>query len=451
MTILAMCALVFLVVAPYIVFYSMGYRLDFKHMKIVATGGIYVHALPSGTDIIIDKNIDTTTGYFNNSVFVQNLQPGQHQVVITKAGYYTYQKKLGVQEKQVTKLESVTLFKQNLAFTALDTGISYLSFAPDNTTLLLAKLTTTGTDIEILNTSNQQQQTYHVAGKKGQIAGATWSGDSKKVLLKIAATYYLVDTTAATLTVDAISALTGASQVAFNPQNSQEFFFIKNSAVYSSLQLAPLTKTALAFFAQPGTSSIIWLGANGSLNTLNTATLQTGTYLAQPLPIQKGVSYNIKIVGDKVFVQENATLWLADKTTDKFIAVYPSVKDLRVSPDNQKIVYFNNNEVVISPEQANVAPATSGQQALVPIFSGTVSDVWWLNNDYIVIASGNNIIISEIDARGNVNTITLPSTISASGGQSVALQNPQIFFSQQDKKLYILSQASLIVSEKLLP
>jgi len=101
---------------PYIILYSLGYRVDFKKFKIVATGGIYIKALPQEVDIIIDDTINKTTGIFSNTVFVQNLLPEKHSILIKKDGYYDYQKNLDVSEKSVTKLEHVLLFKKNILY-----------------------------------------------------------------------------------------------------------------------------------------------------------------------------------------------------------------------------------------------------------------------------------------------------------------------------------------------
>src|SRR3989344_3718181 len=118
--ILGACAVLFLVATPYILLYSLGYKIDFAKRKIVATGGIYVKALPQGVDIIIDAKIKNKTGVIFNSVFVQNLLPAIHNVAIKKDGYFDYTKNLEVKENEVAKLEHVILFKKDTAFDAVD-------------------------------------------------------------------------------------------------------------------------------------------------------------------------------------------------------------------------------------------------------------------------------------------------------------------------------------------
>lgn len=80
------CIALFLIITPYIILSALGYRVDFENKKIVATGGIYVRVLSEKTDIIIDSKARDTTSIFSNSVFVQNLLPRQHSVLIQKEG-----------------------------------------------------------------------------------------------------------------------------------------------------------------------------------------------------------------------------------------------------------------------------------------------------------------------------------------------------------------------------
>lgn len=109
----------FSLITPYIILYSLGYRIDFEHKKLIATGGMYIRALPTESTIIVNENLQKTISFFSNYFFVQNLLPKEHTILITKEGYAPYQKKLMVKEREVTKLEHVVLFKPNPLFTPL--------------------------------------------------------------------------------------------------------------------------------------------------------------------------------------------------------------------------------------------------------------------------------------------------------------------------------------------
>ena len=117
--ILIVCVFLFFVITPYIIGYSLGYRIDFEQKKIVATGGIYLRAWPSPADVYIDSKIIDKTSLITNSVFTQNLLPKNHLVTVKKDGYFDYQKTLLVKEKEVTKLEHILLVKKDINFEAL--------------------------------------------------------------------------------------------------------------------------------------------------------------------------------------------------------------------------------------------------------------------------------------------------------------------------------------------
>lgn len=113
------CVLLFLSITPYIIGYSLGYRIDVEQKKIVATGGIYLRAWPSPADVYIDSKLIDKTSLVTNSVFTQNLLPKNHLVTVKKDGYFDYQKTLTVKGKEVTKLEHILLVKKDIVFEAL--------------------------------------------------------------------------------------------------------------------------------------------------------------------------------------------------------------------------------------------------------------------------------------------------------------------------------------------
>ena len=92
------------------------------------------------------------------------------------------------------------------------------------------------------------------------------------------------------------------------------------------------------------------------------------------------------------------------------------------------------------------------QKILLSKSTNVIDELYWLNNDYLIFKSKDEIIISEIDARGNVNTITLPKiSLLTEELKNSEFKPEQIFWNEQDKKLYILAENNLLVSEKLLP
>jgi len=465
------CVVCFLVIAPVLVLYSTGDRFDFKKMKITATGGIYVRSYPQAEQIVIDSKIKEKPGLFSNSIFVQSLLPNLHSVLVKKTGYYDYSKIIPVQEKEVTKLENILLIKKSIAFSEIGGQTDYFSVAPDNQSIITAQYGSKSINFDYFSLTNiNKQQTFSISGK-GKVLEMDWSEDSTKSLIKIqnanAVIYELFNnaplaqatpTSQTTTLVSASPTIApkfsvtrlayldkNTQQILFNPQNSNQIFFVRNNSLYYSNVLentrivattAPagqnpilLIKNLVAY--QFSGNNIVWLSPDGTVSQSDIS----GKLIEQ--------SAKNKIVTN--------TQFLFNKNTKNFenISLTGGNYQLLVSPDSKNLIYWNSNNIYISSsENSQSQPNTKYQQ----LFSGAnINFCQWLNNSYIVFTAGDKIIISEIDYRGNINSVTLPQTITISSTDKIEVKNPQIFFNTQNSKLYILANNSLLSSEKLIP
>jgi hypothetical protein len=100
--ILAICSLVFLAIAPFLLLYCLGYRLD-SNFRIGRIGGLYVSSPISGAEIFIKENLEKTTNILQSGLFLQNLSEGIYPIVIVKEGYWPWIKTLNVKEGLVAE------------------------------------------------------------------------------------------------------------------------------------------------------------------------------------------------------------------------------------------------------------------------------------------------------------------------------------------------------------
>src|SRR3989344_2518481 len=389
--ILGTCAVLFLVFAPYIVLYSLGYRVDFTNMRLRGTGGIYVYAVPEPSSILIDSKPAEKAKLFSTAVFMQNMMPGSHNVLIKKDGYYDYQKNLLVEEKEVAKLEDVILFKQNVEFTALKNSVNYLFTSLDGNKLLTAK-----------------------------------------VILKISNAYYLLDTSTAKPTVTALPLLTGVNKINFNPQDTDQILFVKNKNLYISAKTLPVVKDVVAYTIEG--QSITWLSYDGFLYQSDVTQTQVNKISEKAFGVKTDASYEIRMISGVTFLKENNALFSLQKDLKTFQTFYDNVKNMANSPDNQKILYHNDHQILISSVEKD-----HQDKILLNTYTDTIDDCYWLNDHYLVITTGNRIAISEIDNRGNINKVTLPETITVDGAtpqtKSVLTTNQQIITMKNPKTL----------------
>ncbi|MFH1730000.1 MAG: carboxypeptidase-like regulatory domain-containing protein [Pseudomonadota bacterium] len=106
--ILVLCVLAFLIVAPFVLLYSNGYRLD-SHFHLTQTGGLYVASPVSGAQIFVNNTLKRTTNLLQSGLFLQNLKPGNYSVLIAKEGYWPWKKDLDVKEQMVSEARALIL------------------------------------------------------------------------------------------------------------------------------------------------------------------------------------------------------------------------------------------------------------------------------------------------------------------------------------------------------
>lgn len=99
---------VFLVLAPFIISNSFGYRLG--DAGVVKTGGIYIHSDLTDTEIFVDGEYLKNNGVLLRNSLIQKLTPGQsYRIDINKEGYHSWNKTLSVQESLVTEARIMML------------------------------------------------------------------------------------------------------------------------------------------------------------------------------------------------------------------------------------------------------------------------------------------------------------------------------------------------------
>lgn len=173
------------------------------------------------------------------------------------------------------------------------------------------------------------------------------------------------------------------------------------------------------------------------------ASLQEGAGIKineNPFPVKEETEYKIYVFSDFVFLQEGKTLYLFSPESKSFEKLFEGINSLRVSPDSKKLVYFSDSEiwVLFLKEKLDEASKKAGDREFLVRLSEKIGDCFWLNPNYLIFSAGDKIRIAEIDARDKINIVDLAN-----------LKNPEIFWNQTDKKLYILSEGNLFASEKL--
>lgn len=94
--------ILFLVLAPTIIFYANGNIFE-NGWNILATGGIFVRSMESGSQLFINSKLKDSTTFFTRDYFIKNLKPGSYSILVKKAGYNDWANNLEVFANRVTE------------------------------------------------------------------------------------------------------------------------------------------------------------------------------------------------------------------------------------------------------------------------------------------------------------------------------------------------------------
>ena len=98
--------LLFFIIIPILLSYSLGYRIDYMALKAYKTGIISINSKPSGAAIYINDKLYTNV----TPAEIQELKPGAYKIKVKREGFYPWEEELTVRPNMVTKAESIILF-----------------------------------------------------------------------------------------------------------------------------------------------------------------------------------------------------------------------------------------------------------------------------------------------------------------------------------------------------
>ena len=355
-------SLLVLIATPILIFYALGYRINWQTRTISQTGGLYLKTIPANATVFINDKKQKNTDFLFGTVLIDNLLPKSYDIRIEKEGYKSWNKRLEVQEKQVAEAKNIILFPSQLNFKTLFDHTAAAWPSPDMAQILLQRqLAQSQSRLSLWNPkTNKETILVKQLSFALHILSVQWDGDSQNVLIQFR------------------------------------------------------EKTALPIvFDREGQQCKEPACATKILN-------------AEPKAFEKV---------------------LAAAETD-LLQTLPDKREEILSPDEKKVALTNGSEVWLFYLQNDEGQPrrTKGQRVLLSRFSESANHVTWMDNNHLLLSVGNDVRIIEIDDRDSINTYSLGSFPASSADKS----SPEIFWGDQEKIVYILSNGIFSVSEKLI-
>lgn len=410
------CLFLFLLIAPSVIFYSQGYRIDIDPpaggIKITQTGGLFLKIIPKQVEVFIDEKLKKKTDFFFGSALIENLLPKKYKIQIKKEGYYPWEKNLEIREKEVTEAKNIVLIPENPSFSILTKEVKDFWFSPDERKIILSEENEQGWALKLFdlerNVKSHLIDEKDISREKVELSDLEFSSDSKEISLEVGVEEQIKYFT---LEIDKIPPALTESEEPLPPfENALTYKAVRQDIYY--------------------------------LNNLGHLFKNEERLTEKPFPIKQEIEYALEIFQDFVFLREERILYQLNPESKSFEKFFEEIVDLKISPDSQKIVYFSDYEIWILflKETGGPPQRKAGEQLFLVRLSEQIKDCFWLNSNYLIFNAVNKIKIVEIDDRDRINIVDLGE-----------FKNPETYWNQNYKKLYLLAEGNLYRSESLLP
>lgn len=445
----------FLVIAPTISLYAIGYRLDLATKSIKQTGVLILESTPKNAQIFLNnKQISQKT-----PAKIKNLLPGDYKIKITKDNYVFWEKKLSIISRQTTWANYITLFYEMPKTENLTTHtLSDFILTPNSDSLFY--FVETGDDKGIwlltLKIKNKNTKIFPQAEDLKRLSNFTnskldafiLSPNSQKILLHLSSQDYLILNLTNNQTIY-LSDLTSSKieNVKWDYSNSENVYFTNEQGLF---QIDLKTKNTSAVIVAPdildhetSSSKIFYLAKNSKKNNILLNELESGDQKNHPKPkilnkIQKTENMTLKISPNSYLAyldRDRGRLYLYDGEKQKIIA-QNSIKDFLWSPKGNKLLYFSDHEIWlynIQKEEIFRLGYKSNVPNLITRLSSEIKNALFFDEEHIAFIQENKAIkIIELDERDKQNTYEIKA-------------NPyqdKIFFNKNKTKIYYIDEDS---------
>ncbi|OGZ97260.1 MAG: hypothetical protein A3G49_04230 [Candidatus Sungbacteria bacterium RIFCSPLOWO2_12_FULL_41_11] len=136
--------LIFLVITPAVILYSLGYYYNLKNQTLIKTGGIFLKSSnASGYRIFLNNNFAKEISFITSGALLGNLDEGEYAVEIKKDGFLMWSKTIKVQKEIVTEIRNILLLpdiaqnKTQSTHGTTTANFALLSISPDESKIII--------------------------------------------------------------------------------------------------------------------------------------------------------------------------------------------------------------------------------------------------------------------------------------------------------------------------
>lgn len=164
--------LLFLIISPIVILYTIGYRYDFASHTVRQTGAISIEVEPKNAQVYINDI------YFNEKMPIEltNRTPGIYSVRLEQEGYKTWEKDITVESNGTTYIRNISLIKDEIpAKVLIRSELSSVHGTPSSKSILSLQKNIRGYELVSHSPENETMQTIETFSTTPEIHASPFS------------------------------------------------------------------------------------------------------------------------------------------------------------------------------------------------------------------------------------------------------------------------------------
>ncbi len=445
----------FLIAAPFVIFYSIGIFVDIRSRTLMPTGGIFIKTNITGAKVFLNNALAKENSFLSHGALLNNVSQGSYTLRVEKEKYRPWQKKVEVTNGLVSEYRTIflipkeppetTIFQITAPHMAITTiappihniAIATISENEDNQLFLLdtANDIVTPSGIKHVFKTKLSPSGQKLLLKKTEKGITNWAiANTSKNTLRISAS---IPSQISYLTGETIKMVTTRTSkaISFHPLDETKLYIQdsqNNLLLYDTVNQKTTFISSNVNSFYPTESGIFFLDKNGFL--------ATSDFPGEEIRVldNKGLFLN-NVPSKFIFSSVNNALGIIDQGGGFFIwsdasselrTLARDTTDALFSPDGTKLAFWNKQTIKTLWLKNDTQSPFEKAGEIKTIFKTNnkeeILDITWLDdNQHILSLTNKRIILSEIDSRGGISATTI-----------IDVNANHFFYNPDNKKIY---------------
>jgi len=420
-----LCALVFVIVVPFIFLQASGYRFDPREKTFRRTGSLFIESYPSGAEVLINgqfqekrKFLDFFSFFWDlfssakyggkTPTIINNLLPGKYKIKIIKEGFKKWEKEALIKPNLTTRFKKISLFLEKPELKLYDQGeVGFFKASPSGKKIIYQIRTDPAK--KSLKLLENDKVNVLIDDFKLNLSNLIWSEEEKKIIFNQIFLLNLETGELIDLSRSFPFLKRKETKIKFDEKNS-DFLYASLEKNLFKINL-PIFERSFVLDTQGEIKD--WQRSNGEIEMI--IKRKDGLFLEKiSLTSLQKPEFSLILPGENFVFEKTSFSNLRFLTNGERILLVTleekpvifNLKGKKIIPAEDSLVYFDNHEIQIlnlNPDPKLLFP---WQREIITRLAEELKEVE-RKGDWLYYLSNNKIMALEIDFKNYQNQYLL--------------------------------------------